>query len=95
MGTTQFRKGSANAHLIWNDNNRPGSSVDIFFKIKDLVIIMFRRIFSTLTQNQIEIIKNFKSRFNIDSINTNELTITYSRSSGPGGQNVNKGTKKQ
>jgi len=51
---------------------------------------MFKRIISTLTPNQIEIIKNFKYKFTIDTINSNELAITYSRSSGPGGQNVNK-----
>jgi len=56
---------------------------------------MFKRIISTSTPNQIEIIKNFKYKFTIDTINSNELAITYSRSSGPGGQNVNKGIRIQ
>ena len=42
------------------------------------------------TKTPLEIIKAFKSDFTAAKINKQDLTIKYSRSSGPGGQNVNK-----
>ncbi|KAJ3071281.1 hypothetical protein HDU98_005591 [Podochytrium sp. JEL0797] len=48
------------------------------------------RLFSTSAAKEAAELKYFLSRFTPASIPTDKLTIQYSRSSGPGGQNVNK-----
>ncbi|KAI8901233.1 hypothetical protein BC833DRAFT_646334 [Globomyces pollinis-pini] len=45
---------------------------------------------NTYNTSELEIIKAFKASFNKACIRSEDLNITYSRSSGPGGQNVNK-----
>jgi protein subunit release factor B len=50
-------------------------------------MLSFRRYLST---HQLHQLRQFRQEFTKDQIRKDELLITYSRSSGPGGQNVNK-----
>ncbi|KAJ3059731.1 Peptidyl-tRNA hydrolase ict1, mitochondrial [Rhizoclosmatium hyalinum] len=52
-------------------------------------LLIFRR-FSTASSKDVAELKNFLTRFTPASIPTDKLTVQYHRSSGPGGQNVNK-----